>query len=82
MLLRIVAAVVTVLALASVPTPASATRPVPGVQYTDQCNNFPGVQPVYMMVGSGPYREDVSTQDPDDCIRISKYPFVPPPVNH
>ena len=35
---------------------AEATRPIVGFPYTDQCKNIPGKQPIYMMVGTGPYR--------------------------
>lgn len=76
MLFRIFAVLATVLAVTSVPTTANATRPIPGYVYHDQCNNYPGMQPEYVMVGSGRYREDVTTADPNDCIFISKRPFV------
>lgn len=35
---------------------ASATRPIVGYPYTDMCKNIAGKQPIYQVVGSGPYR--------------------------
>lgn len=55
--MRFVAAFVVALALPlSFAGAAEATRPIVGYSYTDLCKNIPGKQPVYMTIGSGPYR--------------------------
>lgn len=70
--MRILATVLVSLLLPlSFASTAEATRPVPGYPYKDECNNFAGVQPAYMLVGTGPYRERLSTADPDDCRKWS-----------
>ncbi len=46
---------------------AEATRPIPGYPYKDECKNIKGKQPIYMLVGTGPYRFDTSTPRPNDC---------------
>lgn len=35
---------------------ADATRPIVGYPYKDMCRNIPGKQPIYMTIGTGPYR--------------------------
>ena len=62
------AALLTALALPlSFAGSAEATRPVPGFHYKDECKNIPGKQPAYMLVGTGPYRLDLSTPRKHDC---------------
>lgn len=50
-------------------SPADATRPIVGFKFKDECNNIKGKQPFYMIVGTGPYRLDLSTHNPHDCVR-------------
>lgn len=52
--------------------PAEATRPVPGFKYKDVCKNIKGKQPIYMVVGVGPYRFNLDTKRPNDCIVVRR----------
>lgn len=52
--------------------PAEATRPVPGFKYKDECKNIKGKQPIYLLVGTGPYRFNLDTKRPNDCIRVNR----------
>lgn len=54
-------------------SPAGATEPVPEFDYPDVCKNVKGVQPVYETVGAGPYRMDLTTKRPNDCVLVRKF---------
>ena len=71
--MRFIAAFIVAVTLPlSFAVPAEATRPIPGFDYKDECKNIKGEQPIYMLVGTGPYRFDLSTKRPNDC-RFSRW---------
>lgn len=70
--MRIIAFFIVALALPmSFASAAEATRPLPGYNYPDQCKNIPGVQGIYMLVGTGPYRHKGNPAK-KVCVRIYK----------
>ena len=53
---------------------ASASRPIVGYHYKDECKNIKGVQPIYTLFGTGRYVFDTSTKRPNDCVlRVTKH---------
>lgn len=70
--MKIIAATIAALASVAVATPAHATRPIVGFHYADVCKNIKGAQPIYTVLGPGPYDFNADTKRKKDCIRVTK----------
>lgn len=68
----VIGVIVSAVMVVSLAGTADASRTVPGFPYKDECNNIVGVQTIVDTIGSGPYRKNLSTPDPNDCYRIIK----------
>lgn len=66
-----VVVVATLLSLAFAPA-AQATRPIVGFDYPDVCYNIRGQQPIYEVLGRGPYDFNLATHKrKHDCVRVT-----------
>ena len=62
-----------VISISGVSPATAGGRPMVGHHYKDVCKNIKGKQPIYEVVGFGPYDFNKHTKRKHDCVRVGKH---------